>query len=375
MAATATDGPSAADANTVRQELGARITAALDAHKNGLLDAALAAYEEVLPDVRGTGKLESTLRNNAAAIHMGKGDNAAARTHFTAAVASDPDNPQSHYNLAVILTSKFGEHGQAIRHCGTAIKLDPTHTKAHHLMGNILQDLGKDAEAQKYFVAAEALAQEQGGHSGSADGGGSSSSGSSSSGSSSDSSDSRWARFPVRLARVGDVFTVDVSDGGSSQSLTLECISARPLVLRAANVVSAEECAHIMQRASARLERSHVMGGGGGDGGAATVTVDAEATVAGESAPPPPPPTDAEPYRSSYNAWLHADEVTSALQRRLAALTGLPLRLFQQRSEELQVRVCPAPLPPPPSFLDVRLPLEIHPPPFAGGQVRPRGAI
>ena len=314
MAAMASSTVTDGDAASRREALGARITAALDAHKNGFLDAALAAYEEVLPDVRGTGKLESTLRNNAAAIYMGQGNHAAARTHFSAAVASDPDNPQSHYNLAVLLTSKFGEHGKAIRHCGTAIKLDPAHTKAHHLMGNILQNLGKDAEAQKYFVAAEALAQEQGG--GTSDEHDTS------------SVQSKWGRFPVRLARLGDVFTVDVADndGAAARTLTMECISERPLVLRAANVVTADECAHIMQRAGAKLERSHVMGGGAG------ATADAETTVTGDSTP-----ADAEPYRSSENAWLHADEVAAALQRRLAALTGLPLRLFRQRSEELQV--------------------------------------
>ena len=42
-------------------------------------------------------------------------------------------------------------------------------------------------------------------------------------------------------------------------------------------------------------------------------------------------------YRSSYQAWLHADEVAVALQKRLAAITGLPYNLFQQKSEELQV--------------------------------------
>jgi prolyl 4-hydroxylase len=43
-------------------------------------------------------------------------------------------------------------------------------------------------------------------------------------------------------------------------------------------------------------------------------------------------------YRSSYNAWLHAgDEVTIRLQNRLAEVTGFPVQLFQQKSEDLQV--------------------------------------
>ena len=42
-------------------------------------------------------------------------------------------------------------------------------------------------------------------------------------------------------------------------------------------------------------------------------------------------------YRSSHQAWLHADEVAIALQKRLAVITGLPHGLFQHKSEELQV--------------------------------------
>lgn len=313
-----------------RQDLSQRITAALAAHKRGELDEALSAYELVIPDVLGIGgKLESTLRNNAAAIYMNKGDYDAAKTHFMAAIQCEPNDPQSHFNLAVILTSKFNEHGKAIRHCGLAIKLDPKHVKAHHLMGNILQNLGKDEQAQNYFVLADNLARGGGGEP-------LSSTATSSAADADNTGGDKWERFHIMFARVGDQFsTTDVTAEGLTLTLQLECISERPLIFKATNVMSVTECAHIMQRATDKLEKSFVMGGGS----ATTATTTKEADVTGETvfSSGGSNNSDEELYRSSYNAWLHADEVATALQRRFAAVTGLPLQLFQQKSEELQV--------------------------------------
>jgi prolyl 4-hydroxylase len=146
------------------------------------------------------------------------------------------------------------------------------------------------------------------------------------------------------FAKVGDEFsTTDVSKEGSELTLTLECISERPLIFKATNVMSATECAHIVQRATDKLEKSFVMGGAGAGPAAAA---EGEVGVAGETVFSSVKGSynsggasdgEGEMYRSSYNAWLHADEVATALQCRFAAATGLPLQLFQQKSEELQV--------------------------------------
>jgi len=72
-----------------------------------------------------------------------------------------PENSQYQFNLAVLYTTKLNEHTKALRHCRTALKLDPENIKALHLMGNILQELGQEDEAQSYFLHAETIAQQQ----------------------------------------------------------------------------------------------------------------------------------------------------------------------------------------------------------------------
>ena len=303
------------------------IQRALEAHKNGQLDEAISAYENVLPGL--TGKLASTLHSNVGAIYMSKGENDLAREHFSSAVAAEPDNPQSHFNLAVILTSKFDAHGKAIGHCGTALKLDPTMFKALHLMGNILQNLGKDAEAQKYFVMAENLAQElsdqaagvvPGQKEGLAIDG-----------------QTGWDRFAIMSAHVGDEFSIKSSsykETGLAEeeevTYNLICLSERPLVFRIPNFMTVTEGQHIVRRAASQLQKSFVMGGAAGDSSVEIESsgISKEDVVDGENP---------QLYRSSYNAWLHPDELATRLQRRLADLTGFPLQLFQHKSEELQV--------------------------------------
>jgi prolyl 4-hydroxylase len=307
--------------------LGQRVTNALENHKTGLLDEAILSYENVLPEL--TGKLASTLHSNVGSIYMNKGENDRARDHFALAVEAEPDNANAHFNLAVILTSKFEVHGKAIKHCGTALKLDPSMYKALHLMGNILQNLGKDIEAEKYFVMAENLARElteqtlqavpnrdEKGSEGKLG----------------------WARFKIMEAKLGEEFDVQKSEFEKEntgvaydENYRLICISERPLVFRIPQFVTSQEGDHIIGRADKQLKKSFVMGGQtavADQFGAAQVTDDGSAAKDVDTS---------QLYRSSYNAWLHPDELATQLQRRLSHLTGFPLQLFSQKSEELQV--------------------------------------
>ena len=318
--------------------LSERISRALGMHKNGLLDEAIAVYESVLPDL--TGKLASTLHSNVGAIYMNKGDNDLARKHFEQAVETEPLNSQSHFNLAVLLTSKFEAHGKAIYHCGTALKIDPTMYKALHLMGNILQNIGKDADAQKYFIMAESLAREQslqaesaitieGNNDRAANAEGK----------------NNWGRFTIMGAKEGDEFAItslssSVSDSmdGKSAEYQVICISERPLIFKIPKFMTDEEGEHIVRRAAGRLKRSFVMGGQTPLVEKSDIVEDSNSVgskyvddVNGEGGP------DDKSYRSSSNAWLHPDELATCLQRRLADLTGFPLQLFRHKSEELQV--------------------------------------
>ena len=314
--------------------LGDRITAALKLHQNGLLDEAIVAYLNVLPDL--TGKLASTLHSNVGAIYMNKGENELARDQFDLSVKAEPGNAQSHFNLAVILTSKFEAHGKAIYHCSTALKLDPSMYKALHLMGNILQNLGKDADAQKYFVMAENLALEISEHTRLSEG----DSDNVEEGSGTDNN--KWSRFAIMGAKLGDVFTnkasssSDVtSDALHTDEYQLICISERPLIFRIPQFITSSEAEHIKARAESQLQKSFVMGGQSTEIDA-SVSGDVSQSSTDLSATNEENP-DTKLYRSSYNAWLHPDDLSTTLQKRLAVTTGLPLRLFQHKSEELQV--------------------------------------
>ena len=312
--------------------LAQQITAALEMHKSGQLDEAIILYEAVIPSL--TGKLASTLHSNVGSIYMNKGENDMARDHFTMAVDSEPDNASAHFNLAVLLTSKFEVHGKAIKHCGTALKLDPTMYKALHLMGNILQNLGKDDEAQKYFVMAENLALELSEPEEAA-------SGTRTTDDESYEEYDAWARFSIMSARLGDKFSVKSqssqieSASGSdfdSRDYQLICISERPLIFRVPEFISIVESAHIIERAGSQLKKSFVMGGKAASlDDTATDDIDGIKKMAAKET------IDDQSYRSSYNAWLHSDKLTTQLHNRLADITQFPVQLFQQKSEELQV--------------------------------------
>ena len=313
-----------------------RITGALGLHKKGLLDEAIVAYESVLPNL--TGKLASTLHSNVGAIYMNKGENDQAKKHFMLAVDVEPQNPQSHFNLAVLLTSKFEAHGKAIYHCGTALQIDPTMYKALHLMGNILQNIGRDADAQKYFVMAENLAREQSRQAETAIPNGDDSH---SMESTAGKFEADWSQFAIMDARVGNSVTIsspsstdETSRSDKTAHYQLICISERPLIFRIPRFMSERECEHIIERAVGQLEKSFVMGG-------QTPLIEktdsvgaSNGTMLGDDVKAGP---DQKLYRSSYNAWLHPDELAIRLQMRLADSTGLPLQLFRHKSEELQV--------------------------------------
>ena len=80
---------------------------------------------------------------------MNNGEYSLARDHFDNAVQLTPSSAPARYNLAIVLTSQLEQHAKALKHCALAMKYDPSHYKAVHLMGNIMQSLGKEEDAQK----------------------------------------------------------------------------------------------------------------------------------------------------------------------------------------------------------------------------------
>jgi Tfp pilus assembly protein PilF len=49
-------------------------------------------------------------------VFLYAGDNDKAKDSFEAAVAADESNASAHYNLAVVLTTKFNLHGMKYRY-------------------------------------------------------------------------------------------------------------------------------------------------------------------------------------------------------------------------------------------------------------------
>ena len=140
-----------------QQELVQRIQHTLQLHKQGRVEEAMQGYELVLPLLAG-GLTKLSLLGNAGALCMSQGQNDKAFEYFSEAVQIAPENSQTQFNLAVVLTSKLNQHAKALKHCALAIRYDSSNHKAFHLMGNIMQILGKPKDAEKYFTIAESLA-------------------------------------------------------------------------------------------------------------------------------------------------------------------------------------------------------------------------
>lgn len=281
---------------------------ALKQHAAGNLEAALLGYLDALPMLReadADGAVLAKVSSNVGAIYMRQGEYALARDHFQLAVEACPSDAAARMNLAIVLTSQLDQHAEALVHARRVVEQSPDNSKAHHLVGNILQSSGDERAAEPYFVAAERLAQ-------------AAMASESAASSERENMSSLFARLHGVV--VGDSLEAE-ADG---QRFSMRCLSVRPLVFSVRGLLSSQECAHIVARSADKLQRSFAMGGGREQG---------EERGAGE-----PPSVDGwQAPRASANTWLSADAVLSALQRRVAALTGLSAAHVAQRSEELQV--------------------------------------
>lgn len=309
--------------------LAQRVTQAVESHKNGLVDEAIVGYEDVLPEL--TGPLASLLHGNVGAIYMNRGEDSRASYHFELAVSSSPSSAKANFNYAVMLTSKLDLHMKAKKYCENALEIDPTMYQALHLMGNILQNLGDDEEAQVYFELAEKQALELSDQTASTEAEKSDDSGV-------DESKAGWSRFEIMNAQIGDRFAMGSLDLGSTSvqddstnEYQLICISERPLIFRIPQLIKDDEVEHILGRAAGRLQKSYVMGG------EADVSDSISSQESTEKKDEQEGTEESKKYRSSQNTWLHPDDLTVVIQRRLASLTKFPLQLFLQRSDELQV--------------------------------------
>lgn len=295
----------------------------LSFHKNGQLADALVGYEEVLgklsADNAKGASVKASLHGNAGAIYLAQGDYQSAKRHFEGSVQVQPENSSSRYNLAVLLTSKLGEHASALKHCALAIKYDKTNYKALHLMGNIMQNLGKAQEAERYFQMAEqaALEQEQQPLQREV---------STSTTSSESSGDFRIQPWMQSLLSFDEkIHRVNIK----GRDFEVHLISRKPLIMTVDNLLTEDECEAIKQASKDKLERSFTMGSSIKVSGEEKEDIPVEITDDGIE--------DQRAYRSSYNAWLPRNELLQNVQEWLSEILNLPLAYILQNSEDLQV--------------------------------------
>ena len=298
-------------------DLQTRLNTALRLHQEGELEAALEGYASVSAEL--SGGAACTVFSNMGAVAMDQGQYEVARAHFSTAGMHDPSNVSAMLNEAIVLTSKLGQHKAAMAKCVRALQLDDANPKTYHLLGNVMQELGRPEQATKYFALAESLATAAAaalaatavtdGSTGVGGGGGDH-----------DWHGKAWAdRSPIAALPLGAKGTLRIGD----TDYMLECLSQTPLVVSVRGFLSDAEADHIVNRAGKQLAASFVMGGDGGtERGDGLV-----GTASREGA-----------YRTSDNAWLATDDdVLNAVQMRLAAVLGLKPSAFAQHSEELQV--------------------------------------
>lgn len=239
----------------------------------------------------------ATLHNNVGSIHYEAGESNAALLHFREAQNADPENAEARVNLGVLLSEDLEQHEEALAHGRKAIELRPGHAKGHHLVGNILQKLGQNAEAHLRFKTAEAIAS---GKRASASGG--------------------RALWRWNATELGEITHVPV---GNEAELVMETISLKPPVFRVRQFLSPDERSRIIELARSELRESHVV---------ATADAGPNLSTGEDGSSPKNPP------RKSQTAWLVSDaDDTGTLElvrRRAMALTVLPETV---KSERLQV--------------------------------------
>ncbi len=288
LAAAAADDaqPTSTSAETALQ-------AALASHKAGDYASATAHYKATLA-LRP--QLHQVWSNYAACLKA-LGQNARAEQAWRRATKLKPDYAEAHFNLAVLLSEQADRLDEAKHHAEEALAHRQQYVAAHHLMGNLLVSLGRPAEATHHYQIADGLAPETTAAAAvAADARGA----------------TRAAAAPRVLPRldgvaVGHTRAIEL-DGARAVELTT--LSLVPLVLRATDYLTDDECTELIELARPRMAASLVMGNA--STGAAA--------------------------RTSSSAFLPrvSSPLLARLERRLATVASLPPELLRE-SEELQV--------------------------------------
>lgn len=85
-----------------------------------------------------------------------EGDLQQAEAGYRRGLAAQPDNPQAHYNLGIVLKQQ-GKPAEAATAYRRAIALNPDFAEAHNNLGSALRDMGKPEEAAAAYGKAVAV--------------------------------------------------------------------------------------------------------------------------------------------------------------------------------------------------------------------------
>ncbi len=289
-----------------------KIQFALKKHKNGEFQDAIIAYEEILSSsiddsidiIDSIKSIYSTLHVNVATLYMQFGDNENSKNHFEKAIEFNSTNSQAYYNMAILLTSKLNEHRKALSHAMKCNRIEGNNNpKTFHLIGNILQSMNRNDEAEIYFINAEKLALQQ----------------------KKDNlitlhdqnTHSITELIPLLKLKAGEELIMQ----HDSISYSIQCISSQPMIFQIKDLLSHSECEYIINKARPSMEKSYVMGGS-----SIEISSDWDSTSSNVNA-----------YRSSQNTWLSMDEILINIQRKLSSLLSISFNYIQQNSEDLQV--------------------------------------
>lgn len=298
-----------------------RIQETLGHHQYGRFPEALEGYEQILRSLPSedakTSAIKVSLHGNAGAIYLSQGSYDDAKRHFEEAVRLQPENGVARYNLAVLLSSKMSNHAAALKHCALGIKYAPENHKLYHLMGNIMQSLGKEDQAEKYFNLAESMAVSE-----RPEGAGPKEV------VRRDNSFRLSEWFENLSKRLVDDHQFDVTFG--EKTFTVLRLSQDPLILQIDDFVPDELCTWIRSQAEGHLEKSFTMGS------QVISTAETCADTTNESVRDESE-EDPKLFRSSYNAWVPREEKLQGLQEQIATVLQIPLRYILQNSEDLQV--------------------------------------
>lgn len=129
--------------------VGTPLERGLQAHVAGDLEAAVAAYQEVL----GEDPENHLALYNLGLVEQSRGNNGDAEKYYRRTIELDDTYTPAMFNLAILRTAE-GDHEEAVELYERVVAIDDENAGAYLNMGFALRELGRDAESRDAFNTA-----------------------------------------------------------------------------------------------------------------------------------------------------------------------------------------------------------------------------